>query len=405
MSKPSCEVNAGIYVLKWADYNLLLRADRLKDRSEAVSAEIVIKSNLPGQPQHLHQARLNLTSTTSRRQLASFLTNRYGELPPWGDILEQACVIILEKYREGEPPIKLGELPVREALRYRVAPLLVEKQANLIYGAGQSGKSLLALYLAVLIESPLNHNGLSTEPGKVLFIDYETDEDEVAHRVRSIQAGLNLGMPTDILYRYGRMPLADDIEQIQRIVVENELDVVMVDSLGMAAGGDQDKSTDIIRYFQALRTLKVTTLTIDHVNKEGKLYGNVYKFNEARCIFEVKASSEPGVDHLDVGLYHRKMNNGRLNTPLGFSFHFEDTRYTIRKQDLTLVPDLAGSLPLRQQIASALQHGALSVEDIAEATQQKSASIRVTLNRYKQQFQPVYQDGVRENLWGLKAEV
>lgn len=404
MSKPSCEVNAGIYLLKWSESHIVLRADRLKEHSDSVSAEVTIKSTLPGiAAAHLHQARLNLTSTTSRKSLAKFLEERYGLIAPWPDMLEQACVMILERYREGDPPIPLHEVPVREALLYRAFPFLLEKQANLFFGAGQSGKSMLAVYLSVLVSTPFDHSGITVEPGKVLYVDYETDEHEIAHRVRCIQAGLDFQGESTILYRSGKMPLADDIERIQRIVVEHEIDFVVVDSLGMAAGGDQDKSMDIIRYFQALRTLNLTTLTIDHLNKEGKLYGNVYKFNEARNIFEVKAVIEPGIDRLDIGLYHRKMNNGHLCEPLGFRFQFNDTRYQVVKQDVKDISDLADAMPLRMKIKLALTRGAMTVKELAMELKTSQASVRNHLNTHRSTYIQTYDDSQREPSWGLKS--
>ena len=410
MPRPIITQNAGIYSLAWLDYNLVMRLDRLREKSDVVSAEITIKSSLPGQPSHIHQARLNLVSTTARKQLATFLTTRYGDVPPWGDLLEQTCVMVLARHREGEPPIRLGDLPKREALKYCAQPLLVENQANMWYGAGQTGKSMLACYIAVLVETPVNHNGIEVEPGKVLYVDYETDETEVGERVRAIQGGLDLETPTDILYRYGKMPLADDIEQIQRITIENGIELVIVDSLGMAAGGDQDKSTDIIRYFQALRTLKCTTLTIDHLNKEGKLYGNVYKFNEGRNIWEVKGVADAGEARLDIGLYHRKMNNGRLLNPLGFSFKFGERAYTVKKQDIRTIPDLEVAMPLVGRLRTALSRGAMTIAEVSEelsvpGKKTTEAYIRTTLNRHKGIFEPVYVDGQRENKWGLKASV
>ena len=410
--KPEVVSNAGIYKLTWPEHDIAIRLDRLHDRSEAVSAEVSIKSSLPGQPSHLHQARLNLTSTTARKTLAAFLTERYGASAPWGDILEQMCVLVLEHYRTGEPPVELGKLPRREALRYRVNPLLLEGQANMIYGAGQTGKSMMADYLAVLVDSPLNQNGLEAEPGNICIIDYETDEEEVAERVRMLQAGAGVETPTNIIYRYGRLPFADDIEQIQRIVVEHDIDLVIVDSLGMAAGGDQDKSTDLIRYFQALRTLKCTSLTIDHVNKEGKLYGNVYKFNEARNIWECKASAEPGTDILDIGLYHRKMNNGRLLKPLGFRFSFTGTQCVVSKQAVKDIPVLAAAMPLRLQLRDVLSRGALTTKQIYEelpvgddGKRTTEESIRTVLYRWgrgeRPDFVRTYLEGQREQAWGL----
>jgi len=404
--KPDYESNGGIHLLKWPSHNVVIRIDRLREHSDAVSGEITIRGSLPGRDSHFHQARLNLTSTTARQQLTKFLGGRYGAgTIPWADMIEQTCVSVLRQYREGKPPVLLRDDPPREALLWRVEPLLVDGQANMIYGAGQSGKSLLAVYLSVLVESSLNHNGLVTEPGKVLYLDYETDEQETADRVRAIQAGLDIGIDTDIIYLYGRGPLADDIERIQRIVLENEVSLVIVDSFGMAAGGDQDKSMDVIRYFQALRTLECTTLTIDHLNKEGHLYGNSYKFNEARCIWEVKAAMYPGMQKIDLGLFHRKMNNGSLHKPIGLRITFAPRKYTVALQNITQVEELAKPIPLRFRIKAALERGAISIEEIVERLPDaKYNSVKTILSRNKQLFQPVYVEGVRDHLWGLVSQ-
>jgi len=395
--KPEMVANAGIYALTWAEHNLAIRVDRIREHSDVVSGEVTIRSAAPGQNSHLHQARLNITSTAARKQLANFMEGRYGPIPPWSDVLEQLCVMVLTQHREGEPIIRIGDLPRREALLWRVYPLLVEDQANMVYGAGQTGKSMLAVYLSVLLDSGINENGLTVEPGKVLYVDYETDELEVSERVKAIQAGIGLGFETDIIYRFGRLPLADDIEQVQRAVIEHGVNLVVVDSLGMAAGGDQDKSTDIIRYFQALRTLRCTTLTIDHLNKEGKLYGNVYKFNESRCIWQTKSVSEPGQSTLDIGLYHRKMNNGRLEKPLGFKLEFGDGVYTVSKQDVMAIPDLASEATPMQQIHDLLRHTpTMTAEEIGSELSLTTKNTLAILRNGSRRFQ---RSG---NQWQLK---
>lgn len=402
MSKPEMVANAGIYSFRWSEHNLAIRVDRIRERSDQVSCEITIKSGLPGESSHLHQARFNLSSTTSRKSLAKYMDDRYGNPPPWVDVLEQLCVMTLVHYREGEPVVRLGDVPQRENLMWRVYPFLAENQANVLYGEGQTGKSMIAAYLSTLVDSPLDHNGFIVEPGNVMILDYETDESEAAERVRALQAGLEIGTSTDIIYRFGRLPLADDIEQIQRVVLEYEINLVVVDSFGMAAGGDQDKSTDIIRYFQALRSLRCTSLTIDHMNKAGGQYGNVYKFNEARCIWMTKSVTEAGSGGLDIGLYHKKMNNGRLLNPIALHMDFTDGVCTVTKQDISTIPDLDRSVPLRLRLQEALGRGAMNVKDLSEELETSVANIRTTLNRDKAHFVPVYIDGAREPAWGLK---
>ena len=83
-----------------------------------VSAEILIENRAPGMNRHVHQARLNLTSTSARKTLANHLHGR-NETLPWIDLLEQACVLVLRKHREGTPAIRLADMAVPDGLEFR----------------------------------------------------------------------------------------------------------------------------------------------------------------------------------------------------------------------------------------------------------------------------------------------
>ena len=150
MPPPSHVSSAGVHVLDWPEYHIRIRIDRLRNERENLTGEIAVKTTNPGVAQHLHQARFNLTSTTARKTLAKALQERLDLA--WDDMIEQACVMVLTKHREGEPVIRVGNLPPREALKYRVAPILLNNQPSLVYGPGGTGKSYFALYLAVLVD-------------------------------------------------------------------------------------------------------------------------------------------------------------------------------------------------------------------------------------------------------------
>ena len=152
MKKPDLKASAGIYTLQWTDSHLVMRFDRLKEDSHYnVSAEVLVRTNLPGYNPHLHHARLNLTSTQSKNSLAKHLKEEY-DIPDvrWPEAIEQACVMVLEKYREGEPVIRIADYQPPEQALYRIERLLFEKQPNLILGPGGSLKSFIAVYLAIL---------------------------------------------------------------------------------------------------------------------------------------------------------------------------------------------------------------------------------------------------------------
>jgi len=115
-----------------------------------------------------------------------------------------------------------------------------------------------------------------------------------------------------------------------------------------------------------------------------------------------------GEGRLDIGVYHRKMNNGRLLNPLGFSIDFGEGVFTVSKTDIRTIPELESAMPLAGRLRGTLAHGAMSVAELSEELSTPgrpvtAATIRNILNRYKGIFQPVYVDGHRENKWGLKV--
>ena len=67
--------------------------------------------------------------------------------------------------------------------------------------------------------------------------------------------------------------LANNIEAISRIVVDNNITYVVVDSVNPALGGKSNDSDAVEDYFDALRILEVTSVSIDHANKMGETTG------------------------------------------------------------------------------------------------------------------------------------
>ena len=129
----------------------------------------------------------------------------------------------------------------------------------------------------------------------------------------------------DIYYRFCSLPLADEIDEIQTIVAEHDIDVIVVDSMGAASGSGSEESAwhaVALRYFRALRSLRKTSLSIHHINKEGTLFGSVYNFNYARNLWEAKKAQAEGENTMAIGLFHRKANSSALMKPLGIAANF-----------------------------------------------------------------------------------
>ena len=400
MSVPTLTAVGGLYRLRWDDEQVVMHLERLyEDSHYQVSCEVQINTTAAGSPSHIHGgSRLNLTSSEARRRLAKYL----GEdvLPNnWTSMLEQAAVMVLAEWRKGPPTIELAKHTPHESLGMRVSPLLQERQATLFYGEGDTLKSFLGLFLAVLVRSGERQAGLIPKPGNVLYLDYETDEDTMWNRASMLALGLSLPIPQGIFYRYMHQPLAADIHQVNRLVLDLGIDFVIIDSAAPAVL-EPESASMTSEYFRALRSLRITSLTIAHVAKNGKQtspFGSTFWRNLPRANFQVTADreAEPTVT---IGLKHTKSNNGKRLPSIGLEFAFEEDRVKVETADLPKIPGLAPGLPPSERIASALSHGKLALQELfTELPDLKEGHISTTLSRNKQFFQ------VERGVWALRA--
>lgn len=410
MEEPVVTENAGIYVLRWPSKALSIRVDRLKNRHDALSGEISVLSEQPASPGLLHQARLNLSSTAARDKLIKVLHGRW-DIPDWDQIIELTCLRILQHVRCGHPIVRYADMQTREHDLYFCQPFLLNRQANLLYGEGGSGKSFFATYLSVLASFGFTdpRTQLSTMGGNVLYLDWETDEAEVSERIAGIVMGLD-SERTDagLYYRSCDLRLVDDIEAIQRICVEQQIQLVIVDSVGLACG-DVLEPAPVIEYFRALRTLHVTTLSIDHVRKnpdsgKSSAFGSVYKMNLARSIWEIRSLPGQEQDELTLGFYHRKVNHGSLHHARGFKVSLQEGFTKFFPQDLAEVEELASGVDLKYRLYKCLVSRTLSKQELHDILNPdndphgvKLDSIRKTLERNTKMFNKIGEQ------WGLVA--
>ena len=162
--------------------------------------------------------------------------------------------------------------------------------------------------------------------------------------------------------------LANDIEAVRSVVVEKSVDLIIVDSIGSACMGEPESAEVVLRTFNALRGLGVSSVCIDHTNKAGVLFGSVYKYNSARQVFECKKDQQLDSNKLELGLIHRKANNSKLRKVMGFELTFEEDKVTMARRDVKGTA-LEVNLPVLDRISNALMRGALTVEQLLDELQ------------------------------------
>jgi energy-coupling factor transporter ATP-binding protein EcfA2 len=402
MEEPAVIRSAGGYTLSWKDAKIGMRADRMNSKNESITAEMTIWTTNSNNSGHLHIGRLNLTSTRERHGLTKRMTERW-ETVDWDALIEQACLKILTDYRKGEPTIILAD-HAHQDVTDLLHPFLLVSQPSILYGPGGSGKSMFATYLALLASSGHKEavTGLKCEQTNTLYLDWEAGPDEIVSRLHSLSAGLGITPPREHLrYRRCTQTLSHEAETIQALIMEHSIGLVIVDSVGLACGGEPEKAEVVLDYFRALRSLNCSTLSIDHISKatEGKHatpFGSVYKQNMARSVWECKKGEAADDNASAVGLFHRKANFGRLSRPKGYQFCFEPKRISVVRTEITDDPELSGHMTVKDRLYKALSDGKKTAKQLSDDLGIPASSVRVNLNRFKSKL--FIQLG---NEWGL----
>jgi hypothetical protein len=174
-------------------------------------------------------------------------------------------------------------------------------------------------------------------------------------------------------------------------VRDGGIEFSVFDSVAFASDGPPEAAEVAGRYFRAVRQIGGGSLHVAHVSKaengDQKPFGSAFWHNGARSTWYVKqAEASAGTDVLQIGLFNRKSNLGRLRPPLGFSVSFSEETTTFRRTDVADSPDLAGQLSIRQRMAYLLRKGALDPGRIAEELEADLETVKRTVRRYKKFF-------------------
>ena len=395
VSEPRHEMQGGVHLLTWKDEHIQMVVTRLYETSHyEIHADIEITTTRPGYKPHLYEGRENLRSLTTRRTLIKHLLHAKGNqeydpsaFPNWELLIEDAFTRVVSKSREGEKPKWVKDILPSESLKHRVNPFLLEKRANLFFGAPKSGKSFFALYLAVLMTLPLDGITEGVEPCSVLYLDYEDEADTLRERQQAIVKGLGDFLDDmNILYRRCWQPIAGDITAIQAMILEHNISTVIIDSAAKACGGDPLSLPLTMSYFIALRSLNITTLTIHHQPKnipseKETPYGNQYWISEPRSIFHFVATQELNGDTLNVGIFDKAGNHRKQLYPIGVEISFpSDDVVTFVRTRVSDDAALSQRLPMRDRIEALLRQGTMMLPEMAELLVTSEAQLRARLN-------------------------
>lgn len=391
ISEPNVTKTLSGYDFVWHDLYLSVRIDRLTDDAEGIMIARDLNSN-----RILHTSKINLLSTRSLSELSKRLYK--NKAVDWDTILSLIANRCFDSLRDAGETVNIDQEPTNLKTDFLLHPIIPLGEPVTIFSAGGKGKSIFADYLAVLIQHGwVANHGLPFIPrmGNVLYLDWEGDAETHRKYIKAIKTGLGIDDKTFIAYRKLEYPLAQVIDEIRTEVFQKKIDLVIIDSqMAATASGTRGLTEAQVasEYYNLLRSLNCSTLTIDHVTKEGmgnvevtSPYGSVVKYNRSRSQFELRLDEGEDDDHKEYVLLHKKYNLGRKERPLGFSVDFVNNDDILEKIEFKYLnlednENLSKTLQVWEQIAGVLkrERRAMAASELFEALKENIPKLSIS---------------------------
>ena len=348
MSKPIVQATGSKIYMEWPNDGIKMIVRKISDKSTTgLTAEILIEylpdkiidTNLGS---HLMIRKINLTSQQSLNTIIRALKEMTDDYFPdiqWSRIMEQ-LVVNVSKYKGGNmESVLVGNTPVINEEKHYIFPFIRKNAINIIYGAGGSGKSYLSVLFGLLVQSGKSYAGLNPDQGNVLYLDWESDPEDLNERLIAVKNGLVDVHPDiadiEFLYYRAKDKFVNEEDAIADMIVENNIKLIIIDSFGGALAGEINDSEASMQLANSLRSLNVSILGIDHVSKSNSNspIGTVYKVNLARNLWSVTSKVDEVQNAMEVVLKHTKTNSRKENPRVfNMEFHVDEQAHKITKK-------------------------------------------------------------------------
>jgi len=350
MPQPDIKKTISGYTLDFQDDKVFITVSRVREEHGVIKGDV---SLLLGEKRHQEPAfNFNFSSDTTRKRLVNTLNEKYlnsnGSQPQfnWLIIIDELCRQVQKMALQGEQStlIKPTVLGIKHP-GYYVEPVIMRGVPNVIYGEKGTNKTTISLTMLGLIACGQedSETGLIGVRGKVAILDWENNAELTDYTLsRLVEGG---AIPYyELPYLRCIHPLADDIERIGAFLDDCQADVVLVDSLGQAAGTDQFDSAgkrSALRFFEAWRQLNRTVLIIGQTSKDegGKksIYGSTFFRYYSRNIFRIQENKDKSTeDEMVIALIHEDANFSKKYPPIGFRLTYTDETISIAQEEVSI---------------------------------------------------------------------
>jgi hypothetical protein len=295
----------------------------------------------------------------------------------WHSRIQQLMIAVADYHSRLRPPIVLRDVEDPGEIVWRARPVLEDREFSVIFADPDTGKSMLALALAVSCAI-----GRSVIPGVTIegpcgtvYLDWESNERTHRRRLGMICKGAGVEMPGNIYYLPMTAPLPDCIQDVIQWTANLDFGLVLIDSISLAAGGDLNDNTVGQTLNGAVRALgtETTTFAVAHPPKDKEkrsVFGSQLFTAGPRAIWEMTKSQEMDSSESLLGLFNRKSNNDRRHRDIGLRVEYspspvaDSIRYYPADPHTTV--GIAESASVLDRVLAELKHGKLTIAGLQE---------------------------------------
>jgi hypothetical protein len=259
-------------------------------------------------------------------------------------------------------------LAIRPPIEWIVEGLIYRKSVVIMYGDGGTKKTWTAMHLASCVASGVPWGDYQVKRCKVLFIDEENGEEEIAGRAGFCLRGALGDESSDLSYislAAFHLDNPEDAEILTQEIIKQGAELVVFDALADLMVGDENTKQDTQPVFNALRKIAERTgaalLIIHHANKMGTHRGSSVIKDAPDILLQVV--SDP--DSLFINFKTEKNRKGKAfkwsmkATWLEDSFYLSNAEPEGKPEHLSKSQDYV--------IRYLTEHGASSLPDIEGA--------------------------------------
>jgi hypothetical protein len=218
-------------------------------------------------------------------------------------------------------------------------PLVLDEGPSVLFGMGESKKSILAQVAATSIATgaELIPGWRPAITGPVLWLDYEQSRRRFARRQRLLGSA-------PIYYEPCVRAIWDEVDYLTLLANDTGAVALVVDSIIPATAGGALSSKDAEsagRYFAAVNEICTRSLSLGHVTKDGEAdmpFGSVFFHNLARLTWRSRADAKGR-----MMLSNHKHTDGDRIPPVALAFDFGD-RLTVTHASPHLTPALLAEI-------------------------------------------------------------